>query len=305
MASWPPFDTCWTAAGRPDNGWEDMGANHLDAILNVTGDTMVASSFHDYQNECFDGFTGAGLLANTSCFTNRVTALKAKLEGVVERHGNALWCSECGPHSNSGVPGLTNTWTSAMWYADALGLYAAEGIGMLSRQTLLGGDYEIINRTTGLPNPDFFPAVLWHDLVGGDVYGVVLHGCERAGCRDAVRVYAQSGLQGGAGPSSVVVVALNFATTAASGFAITLAGKAPATACELWQIRGAKGATLDGITVNGARADLSLPAAHCLSNCPIAPADASHAVADSPTEHHATHQTQEHCQCPRPCHRNY
>ena len=62
---------------------------------------------------------------------------------------------------------------------------------------------------------------------------------------------------------SVVVVALNFATTAASGFAITLAGKPPATACELWQIRGAKGATLDGITVNGAPADLSLPAAHC------------------------------------------
>jgi len=152
-----------------------------------------------------------------------------------------------------------------MWYADALGLYAANGIAMLSRQTLLGGDYEMINRTTGLPNPDFYVALLWHDLVGTDVYGVTLDGCSDPGCRGAVRVYAHSALRGG---SATVLMALNFATSAAAGLEIKLprsvaGARVNAEACELWQIRGAKGATVDDITINGAPANLSPPAAPC------------------------------------------
>lgn len=266
----------------PDNGWEDMSASHLDEILNITGGTMVGSSFHDYQNECFDGYTGTELLANTSCFSDHVAELKARFDPVVGRHHNQLWCTECGPHSNSGVDGLTNTWSSSMWYADALGLYAANGIGMLSRQTLLGGDYEIINRTTGLPNPDFYPAVLWHDLIGAEVYGVTLHGCDDPDCRSAVRLYAHSGLQDS---SSTVLVALNFATSAASGLTIRLTGVRNGTgaaaagsgsgSCELWQIRGAKGATLREISVNGAPADLSLQAVPCPSPLVLPPTSVS------------------------------
>ena len=268
----------------PDNGWEDMGASHLDAILNVTNGVMIGSSFHDYNNPCFDAYAGTELLANTSCFSDRVAAVKARFDPVVNRHHNELWCTECGPHASSGVNGLTNTYTSSMWYADALGLYARNGIKMLSRQTLLGGNYEIINRTTGLPNPDFYSVLLWHDLVGTEVFNVALDGCDDAQCSEAVRVYALSGRREDDSFSSavIVVLALNFASSAANGLTITLppsfAAKKKkkkkkqkkkkmksARTCELWQMRGAKGATLQEIAINGAPANLSLPAATCIA----------------------------------------
>jgi heparanase 1 len=59
-------------------------------------------------------------------------------------------------------------------YAHALGQLARSGVGMLSRQTLLGGDYELINRTSGEPNPDYYVAVLWHDLIGSEVLDVMM-----------------------------------------------------------------------------------------------------------------------------------
>jgi len=35
----------------PDNGWSDMAAAHLDAILNVSAAVMYAASFHAYDGE--------------------------------------------------------------------------------------------------------------------------------------------------------------------------------------------------------------------------------------------------------------
>ena len=55
-----------------------------------------------------------------------------------------LWLGEGALHASSGVNGVTNTFVSTLWYAHTLGQLARSGVGMLSRQTLLGGDYELV-----------------------------------------------------------------------------------------------------------------------------------------------------------------
>ena len=45
---------------------------------------------------------------------------------VLRRHpGVDLWLGEGALHSNSGVPGMTNTFESSLWYAHALGSFVA------------------------------------------------------------------------------------------------------------------------------------------------------------------------------------
>ena len=61
---------------------------------------------------------------------------------------------------------MTNRFISSFWYADALGLLATLNHTGFCRQTLIGGNYGLLNRTTAHPNPDFFIAQLFHDLMG-------------------------------------------------------------------------------------------------------------------------------------------
>jgi hypothetical protein len=121
---------------------------------------------------------------------------------------------------------------------------------MFARQTLLGGDYELVNRTTGLPNPDFVVAVLWHDLVGSGARAVAMDEqlCSRTRpgaasstpaeaaaatdgppCGAAVRIHAHTALadsgSGGAEPASkaaVIVILVNFAESAAFTINLTV-----------------------------------------------------------------------------------
>lgn len=61
---------------------------------------------------------------------------------------------------------MTNRFEDGFWYIDHLGFLAQSGVQVFARSTLCGGDYELINRTTGLPNPDYFIALLWKRTTG-------------------------------------------------------------------------------------------------------------------------------------------
>jgi heparanase 1 len=104
---------------------------------------------------------------------------------------------------------------------------ASLGIARFNRQTLIGGGYELVNRTTFEPNPDYFAALLWRQLVGTaalqlDVQqlsprSVSLTGTAAAQ-RDVLRVYAFCARSGDASNSSdagggVVILGLNFSPT--------------------------------------------------------------------------------------------
>ena len=180
---------------------------------------------------------------NASCIDDVIASSVNKFGPVTQQHGVDLWLGEGALHASSGVNGITNTFVSSLWYAHTLGQLARTGVGILSRQTLLGGDYELINRTTGAPNPDFYVALLWHDLVGSEVLNVTMESdCLRNGtdptgeCAESLRVHAHRGSANNSQwGSTVVVILTNFSNK--SAFSVDLSSSGLQNG-EQWQLRG-------------------------------------------------------------------
>eukprot|EP00041_Stephanoeca_diplocostata_P014297 m.258808 g.258808 ORF g.258808 m.258808 type:complete len:653 (+) comp19651_c0_seq2:84-2042(+) len=204
----------------PDNGMDDMSGADLMAILDAGAAVMTAASYHDYWNACCSSEPAAIVLANASnatalnvsCLDDRVSMAEAKYLPVTRSASVPLWISEGALHASSGVAGLTNTYTSSLFYAHALGELARRGIGLFSRQTLLGGNYEIIDRITGLPNPDYWVAVLWHDLIGASYYDVTASVADEVTWGQSVRVHVHNAQQTSSGHTRIVLM-VNFAMT--------------------------------------------------------------------------------------------
>eukprot|EP00759_Apiculatamorpha_spiralis_P054971 PhF_6_TR708/c0_g1_i2/m.1168/K07964/HPSE; heparanase len=71
---------------------------------------------------------------------------------------------------HSGQDGTTNAFSSGAWYITQLGSLMATH-STQCRQTLKGGYYELVNKTTMKPNPDWWTAVLWKLTMGNIVLG--------------------------------------------------------------------------------------------------------------------------------------
>ncbi|PIN11725.1 Beta-glucuronidase [Handroanthus impetiginosus] len=82
------------------------------------------------------------------------------------------WVSESGGAYNSGARNISNTFVNSFWYLDQLGMAAKYNTKVYCRQTLIGGFYGLLNRTTFVPNPDYYSALLWHRLMGKGVLAV-------------------------------------------------------------------------------------------------------------------------------------
>jgi heparanase 1 len=66
---------------------------------------------------------------------------------------------------HSGANGTTNTFRDGPWMIAQLGTFAASHT-VQCRQTLQGGYYELINKYTMSPNPDYWTAMLWKMTMG-------------------------------------------------------------------------------------------------------------------------------------------
>jgi len=82
-----------------------------------------------------------------------------------------LWMGETGGVSHSGRDTVTNRFMSAFWYLDWLGTFSLYGHKGFCRQTLLGGNYGLLQNENGniRPNPDFWAALLFNSLMKGDI----------------------------------------------------------------------------------------------------------------------------------------
>ena len=70
-----------------------------------------------------------------------------------------LWVGEAAAAWHSGRAGVTNRFTSSFWWSDALGALASHNHTSYCRQTMLGGSYGLLNRSTYEPNPDWYGPV--------------------------------------------------------------------------------------------------------------------------------------------------
>ena len=99
------------------------------------------------------------------------------------------WMGETGGAYDSGCRGSTNTFMSGFWYLNSLGGFALNGHDMFCRQTLTGGNYELINKVTNIPNPDFYSTLLFGKLMGKKVLGASVSSIDDS-AYDTFRVYA-------------------------------------------------------------------------------------------------------------------
>ncbi|MQM03874.1 hypothetical protein Taro_036663 [Colocasia esculenta] len=90
------------------------------------------------------------------------------LQDILKNAGTSTtaWVGEAGGAWNSGHNLVTNAFVFSFWYLDQLGMSAAYDTKTYCRQTLIGGNYGLLNTTTYEPNPDYYSALLWHRLMG-------------------------------------------------------------------------------------------------------------------------------------------
>ncbi|XWS70760.1 hypothetical protein CRYUN_Cryun03dG0076600 [Craigia yunnanensis] len=76
------------------------------------------------------------------------------------------WVGEAGGAYNSGHNLVTNAFVFSFWNLDQLGMASKYDTKMYCRQSLVGGNYGLLNTTNFVPNPDYYGALLWHRLIG-------------------------------------------------------------------------------------------------------------------------------------------
>ncbi|KAI3524395.1 hypothetical protein L1887_03049 [Cichorium endivia] len=89
------------------------------------------------------------------------------------------WVGEAGGAYNSGHNLVTNAFVFSFWYLDQLGMSAVYDTKTYCRQTLIGGNYGLLNTTTFVPNPDYYSALLWHRLMGRKVLSTNFTGTKK------------------------------------------------------------------------------------------------------------------------------
>ena len=83
--------------------------------------------------------------------------------------GTKRFIGEVALTGGGGRDGITDAFVSSMWYADWLGYSAERGVHAVMRETLVGGYYGVVNRSTFEPNPDAFTMALFNKLMGPGV----------------------------------------------------------------------------------------------------------------------------------------
>ncbi|CAD5183687.1 unnamed protein product [Musa acuminata subsp. malaccensis] len=91
--------------------------------------------------------------------------------GTIKSAGpwSSAWVGESGGAHSSGGKGLSNTFANSFWYLDQLGMVSRHHHKVFCRQTLIGGNYGLLDHDTFVPNPDYYSALLWHRLMGTGV----------------------------------------------------------------------------------------------------------------------------------------
>ncbi|KAK1306594.1 Heparanase-like protein 1 [Acorus calamus] len=89
---------------------------------------------------------------------------------------SAPWIGESGGAYNSGGKYVSHTFVDSFWYLDQLGMTSTFDHKVYCRQSLIGGNYGLLNTTSFIPNPDYYSALLWHRLMGTSVLSTTHEG---------------------------------------------------------------------------------------------------------------------------------
>jgi len=83
--------------------------------------------------------------------------------------GKPLWITETGEAAGGGDP-FAATYLDCFRYLYQMGSLAKKGVKVIMHNTLAASEYSLIDQDTHLPKPNYWAALLWHDLMGTEVY---------------------------------------------------------------------------------------------------------------------------------------
>ncbi|XWS26195.1 hypothetical protein CRYUN_Cryun26dG0010200 [Craigia yunnanensis] len=115
------------------------------------------------------------------------------------------WVGEAGGAYNSGQNLVSNSFVYSFWYLDQLGMASSYDTKTYCRQSLIGGNYGLLDTATFVPHPDYYSALLWHRLMGRNVLSTSFSGTK------SVRAYAHCSKQSQG--ITLLLINLNASTT--------------------------------------------------------------------------------------------
>jgi heparanase 1 len=154
---------------------ENPDAGYWSKLLPIAKDVMDVASWHLYVGYGLDPALPSD--AWETPFMDKITTTAAPLIAAAGASGfkGGLWVGESAMAWHSGREGVTDTFLSSPWWVSALGTLAPTHTGFC-RQTLMGGRYELVNKTTRAPNPDYYVALLWKSTMGEKVLEASVEG---------------------------------------------------------------------------------------------------------------------------------
>lgn len=102
-----------------------------------------------------------------------------QLQSIVKNSQASAWVGESGGAYNSGHDLVSNAFVYSFWYLDQLGMAATYDTKTYCRQTLIGGNYGLLNTQNFVPHPDYYSALLWHQLMGRKVLATRFSGTKK------------------------------------------------------------------------------------------------------------------------------
>jgi heparanase len=169
------LDALWPAGGaagpRPKliANDENPSVPTWNTILPIAGPSMDIATWHLYDGYGLDP-TLPGKAWDRGFLDTTVSTAAPLLKAAAGflAGGGQIAVGETAMAWHSGQNGTTNGYLSGPWFITQLG-YLASTHAFQCRQTLLGGNYELVDKWTLTPNPDYWTALLWKRVMGAGV----------------------------------------------------------------------------------------------------------------------------------------
>eukprot|EP01084_Bolivina_argentea_P146951 257187_1 len=154
-----------------DNGLGSFVDEFMANLQNISVDLNAADilyrlTYHHYAN-C--AYPASDTVFSLSCLNS---SSKEATECYEQASPYNITCAmgEGSEHSGGGTPNVSNTFVDNFYYLNQLCSVLTAGDGNTMRSDLSGGNYELIDHMTVLPNPDYWILYIWKQLIGDALY---------------------------------------------------------------------------------------------------------------------------------------
>ena len=157
--------------------WVNNILNNLTNTVGVKKPFIKAITYHNYP-KCYHHVVGKYAFAldclreNVNTIANKYYKLGKKYTNIIH-NGNVIM-GEGAEFSGGGRCGVSDSFGGIFYYLYHLCSLIKDGITGTIRSDLVGGCYELIDKKTFIPNPDYWILYLWKQFIGKDMYDVIL-----------------------------------------------------------------------------------------------------------------------------------